>query len=80
MGRILEGTYVPLLKSPSPFEILQNVFKAFVYELNVTLIDANLTPDETANLGIDSAKINQSIGVVKPAPCPSDYTQLIERV
>ncbi len=79
MERVWDGTHTPVLKSRSLPDLLASVLKAFAFEQDLTLIDADLTEAEQAVLQSDPSRINRRT-LIPSFSRPVDYTQLIELV
>ena len=79
MERVWDGTHTPVLKSRSLPDLLASVLKAFAFEQDLTLIDADLTEAEQAVLQSDPSRINRRT-LIPSFSRPVDYNQLIELV
>ena len=79
MSRVCDGKYTPILKSRSLPDLLATILKAFAFELDITLLDGDLTESEQAMLRMDAGQINSERSIPSH-PRIIGYTQLIDVV
>jgi acyl-coenzyme A synthetase/AMP-(fatty) acid ligase len=70
-------SYSPILRTSSLPEIIAHILKAFVCELNITILDHRFTDPELDALEIDSEAINQRVSV-NTSSLPNNYPEIID--